>query len=250
MNNTKSFQIKIADRIIKINSMHDYIKNYCKDYIIDNKLSYDFEITTTQTAIDYEREKSRKQCEVENIDVSIYSDSYLETLSIYRQIAENMLEYNTILFHGSVISVDGIGYLFTAKSGTGKSTHTRLWREHFGNRAIMVNDDKPLISVNNNTVTVHGTPWDGKHRLSNNISVPLKAICLLTQDTYNHIEPIEITKIYPILLQQAYRPKETQQFIKHLDIIDEIINHCKFYSLGCNMEKDAPVVAYNGMNNL
>ena len=86
MNNTKSFQIKIADRIIKINSMHDYIKNYCKDYIIDNKLPYDFEITTTQKAIDYEREKSRKQCEAENIDVSIYSDSYLETLSIYRQI--------------------------------------------------------------------------------------------------------------------------------------------------------------------
>ena len=58
-----------------------------------------------------------------------YSDIYLETMAVYRKIEDKLLDYDTILFHGSAVAVDGVGYLFTAKSGTGKSTHTRLWRE-------------------------------------------------------------------------------------------------------------------------
>ena len=249
MSNLKPFQIKIANRIVKINPMYSYIESYCRDYVVDDKLQCDFEVTTSQKDIDFEREKSRKQCEARDIDVSIYPDSYLETLSVYRKIAVNMLDHNTVLFHGSVIAVDGVGYLFTATSGTGKSTHTRLWREHFGNRAVMVNDDKPLLSVDNNTVIAHGTPWNGKHQLGCNTSVPIKAICVLTRDTYNHIEPITVTEVYPMLLQQSYRPSQIEKSIKQLDIIDRIIKNCSFYSLGCNMEKDAPIVAYNGMNS-
>ena len=105
-----------------------------------------------------------------------------------------MISYDTILFHGSVIAVDGIGYLFTAKSGTGKSTHTRLWREYFGDRAAMVNDDKPLLKITDSSVIAYGTPYNGKHRLGTNISVPLKAICILTRAADNHIEPTLICR--------------------------------------------------------
>ena len=96
------------------------------------------------------------------------------------RIADKVI-YDTILFHGSAVAVDGIGYLFTAKSGTGKSTHTRLWRELFGERAVMLNDDKPLIKVSENGIIVYGTPWDGKHRLSTNTFVPLKGICFMSK---------------------------------------------------------------------
>ena len=116
-----------------------------------------------------------------SLKYKIENDEYLETLAVYRKIAEKMIDYDTILFHGSVIAVDGIGYLFTAKSGTGKSTHTRLWRELFGERAVMVNDDKPLIKVSENGIIVYGTPWDGKHRLSTNTFVPLKGICFMSK---------------------------------------------------------------------
>lgn len=248
MDKFNSFQIKIANRVVKICPMFHYIKSYCKDYIVDDNLQYDFKVTTTQEDINFEREKAKKQSLVENTKMLDYSDSYLETLSVYRKIAVEMLKYNTFLFHGSVIAVDGQGYLFTAVSGTGKSTHTKLWQEHFGNRAVMVNDDKPLISVEQNTVTAHGTPWNGKHRIGCNISVPLKAICLLTRDVYNHIEPISNVDIYSIILQQSYRPKQAELLVKYLDIVDIVLKNCKFYKLGCNMEADAPVVAYNGMN--
>lgn len=73
-----------------------------------------------------------------------YSLSYLETLAVYRKIVTRLVFSDILLIHGSAIAVDGKAYLFTAPSGTGKSTHTRMWREYFKDRAVMVNDDKPL----------------------------------------------------------------------------------------------------------
>ena len=106
-------------------------------------------------------------------------DDYLETLAVCRRIAERMPEHDTFLFYGSCIAVDGAGYVFTAKSGTGKSTHTRLWREMLGVRAVMVNDDKPLIRIADDGSVIYDPPWDCNHHLSHNIAVPLKAICIL-----------------------------------------------------------------------
>lgn len=99
---------------------------------------------------------------------------------------------NTIhfCFTCSAVALDGQAYLFTAPSGTGKSTHTRLWREVFGERAVMVNDDKPLIQVREDAIYVCGTPWNGKHNLDSNQKVPIKGICLLERGTVNHIETI------------------------------------------------------------
>ena len=131
-----------------------------------------------------------------------YSDAFIESIMVYRKIAEVMPAYDTFLFHGSAIAVDGLAYLFTAKSGTGKSTHTYLWREMLGTRAIMVNDDKPLIRITGDKATIYGTPWQGKENIGNNISVPLKAVCLLERAERNHIRAITKGEAYAMLLQQ------------------------------------------------
>ena len=154
------------------------------------------------------------------------------------------------LFHGSVIAVDGEGYLFTAKSGTGKSTHTRLWREYFGERAVMVNDDKPLLHITDSGVTAYGTPWDGKHRLSTNTAVPLKGICILTRDTTNHIEQAESHAAYPLIVQQTNRSLTADGMKQTLSLIDNMLNVVPVYRLGCNMNIEAARVAYEGMNRL
>ena len=83
--------------------------------------------------------------------------------------------------------MDGAAYLFTAPSGTGKSTHTRLWREVFGDRVWMINDDKPMLRISENLVTAYGTPWNGKHHISRNASAPLKAIVQLNRGKENII---------------------------------------------------------------
>ncbi len=171
-------------------------------------------MTTTQAGIDYEREKSAREDEIEGIPTTRqFSDSYLEELAVYRKIAEEMINYDTVLFYGSVIAIDGIGYLFTAKSGTGKSTHTRFWRKYFRDRTVMVNDDKPLIKITDSSVTAYGTPYNGKHRLGSNIFVPLKAICILTRSAENHINKIIGKQAYPMMLQQVYRPADIRLWI-------------------------------------
>ena len=242
MNN---FKIRLADKIIEISAIHKYIADYCKEYISTETL--DFSVQVTQSDIDFEREKSKQEDIKENIPIRHFSDDYLETLAVYRKIADEMLEYNTILFHGSVVSVDNIGYLFTAKSGTGKSTHTSLWREFFKERAIMVNDDKPLLRVTENGVTAYGTPWNGKHRLSTNIGAPLNAICVLERSDENHIEKVTAESVYTMLVQQVYRPQNPQKLLKTLQLIDVMADNVNFYRLGCNMDISAAETAYNGM---
>lgn len=236
---------KIGGKIIEITSIYNEVHTLCRDYICEQ--TPDFKIETSQPDIDYEREKSAMEDKKEGLPIRNFPDSYLETLAVYRKIAENLLAYDTILFHGSVIAVDGIGYLFTAKSGTGKSTHTRLWREYFGERAVMVNDDKPLLQITENGVIAHGTPWDGKHHLSENISVPLKAICILTRASENHIKSISKSEACLILLQQSHRPQGYLKMEKTLKILDMISSNISLYRLGCNMEIEAVETAYNAM---
>lgn len=240
------FCIRLADTVIRIEPLFDYIGEYCREYITEGQES--FTVRVEPEDIDFERERSAKEAEREGRVDAEYSGAYLETLAVYRKIAEQMLAYDTLLFHGSVIAVDGAGYLFTAKSGTGKSTHTRLWRELLGNRAVMVNDDKPLLKITEAGVTAYGTPWDGKHRSSTNIAAPLKAVCVLTRDAVNHIGEIEPREAYQMLLQQSYRPMDKASMMQTLKLIDGMMKHTRFYKLGCNMEPEAARVAFEGMN--
>ena len=144
--------------------------------------------------------------------------------------------------------MDGQAYLFTAKSGTGKTTHTRLWLKQFGARAVMVNGDKPLIHITRECATVYGTPWDGKEHLSRNMSCPLKAVCILTRSKTNHIERISPKEALMMLCQQSYRPAQPAALRKTLALVDLLSSSVPLYRLGCNMEPEAALVAYHGMN--
>ena len=237
---------KIADKIIEIESLYARVHEYCKDYLVPDQ-AFDFSVKTTPEDIVYERERNERTAELEGRRKYNSSDEYLEELAVYRKIAEKMPDYDTFLFHGSCVAVDNEAYLFAAVSGTGKSTHARLWREYLGERAVMVNDDKPLIRVNDSGVTVFGTPYNGKHRLGSNISVPLKAVCILTRDETNHIEKITKQQAYATLLQQTYRPADPLQLAKTMALLDRLSDRVKLYFLGCNMDREAARISYEGM---
>ena len=239
---------RIAEKTVEIISLYRDVHLLCKDYACDG--SPDFTVQIENGDIVFERERSMAEDAAAGISARSFSDGYLETLAVYRKIADRMLSYDTVLFHGSCVAVDGVGYLFTAKSGTGKSTHTRLWREYFGARAVMVNDDKPLIRVDKTGVTVFGTPWNGKHGLGENISIPLKAICVLRRDAENHIEKTDRRSVYPMLLQQIYRPQAPADMMKMLALADRLASLVPFYQLGCNMNIESAKVAYEGMEDI
>jgi hypothetical protein len=238
--------IELAGITFRILSQYPDIERLCHAYKTMDPPEIELRISLGDITL--ERERSARDDIRCGRQVKDWPDGYLETLAVYRKIAERIPAYNTFLFHGSCVAVDGIGYLFTAKSGTGKSTHSRLWRELLGDRAVMVNDDKPLIRVNpDGTATVYGTPWDGKHHLSTNIAVPLKAICILERAKQNTIRQITAGEAYSMLLQQAYRTMDSMALSKTLTLIDRLAASVSLWRLGCNTDIEAARVAYETM---
>lgn len=239
------FKICLANRVIAVDAIYGSTMEFCRDYLTDAEA--DFAVSLTSRDIEAEDVRSDRERELEGLPLCKFSSPYLETLALYRKIAEKMIDYGVILFHGSAISVDGEVYIFTAKSGTGKSTHTRLWRQNFGDRAVMVNDDKPLLAIDDKGTTVYGTPWNGKHHLGANISAPLKAICILERSETNHIKRISTSEAFSGVLSQTYRFADPMGMKKTLELIDKMLSTTAVYRLGCNMEQEAATVAYNGM---
>lgn len=240
------FRIRLGGNVIELHPQFDFLRQYCADYLTEAEA--DIEIRVSRNDIAREREISAAECALEGIPVNRYPDRYLETLAAYRQIAEALIERDMLLFHASAIAVDGEAYLFAARSGTGKSTHARLWREQFGQRAHMVNDDKPMLQYADGRTYVCGTPWNGKYRLGQNETVPVKAICLLHRAEENSIRPVTRREVLPLLMQQSYRPETPEKLRKMMLLLDKLTQSTALYSLGCNMQPEAALVSYNGMN--
>jgi len=240
------FIMQIADHVVAVTTTFESACIFCEDYLSWKKA--DIFVTTTMVDISQEREKAAKEDALEGLPIRNLSDNLLEITALQRKIAEEFFSLNILLFHGSVVAVDDTAYLFTAKSGTGKSTHTRLWRDVFGDRAVMVNDDKPFLQLTDHGVIAHGSPWNGKHRLGSNISVPLKAICILERSAENWIKPISPAQVLPMLFQQSQRPQNPVNMPKYMELIDRLANSVEFYRMGCNMDPEAARISYEAMS--
>ncbi len=244
MNDTV-FTLRLADIPIGVSAMFPETKRFCEEYLTDDPPLW--HVSTTPEDLAFERERSRETAIRENRTPINWPDAYLEQLALYRKIAERTPRHDVLLLHGSVIAVDGEAFLFTAKSGVGKSTHARLWREHFGSRAMMINDDKPLLRIGTAGVLAYGTPWDGKHRLSTNTAAPLAGIAFLSRGETNRIEPINAGAGFIKLLQQCYRPTDTEATQATLRLLGSLSETVPFYQLYCNMDPEAAIVSYRGM---
>ena len=182
-----------------------------------------------------------------------YNDVLLENVSIQNVLSRRLLEFNVLALHGSALCMDGEAIIFTAKSGTGKSTHARFWREVFGDRVWMINDDKPMIRIENGKATVYGTPWDGKHHLSRNASAPLRAIVKLERDEENHIEPMDRADAFQALMTHGVCTKRGPMRLsgaaklRAMALEMALLDAAEFYLLGCSMEPDAARVAWEGL---
>lgn len=105
------------------------------------------------------------------------------------------LHQQTVAIHTSVIQYKGRTVLFLGESGTGKSTHTRLWRENIEG-AVLLNDDSPILRVMDGKVWMFGSPWSGKTPCYKTESYPLAACVRLSQAPYNKIRRLSIPQGY------------------------------------------------------
>ena len=242
-----NFRMLLAGICFDVSCQYPTTKAYCAHYLTEGEQPGDELITITPADIEGERDRLlRKKNPGEPLEAS--SPQALETLCLCRRIADRMPKHDRLLFHGSSLAIDGKGVLFTAKSGTGKSTHTGLWRKVFGDRVHMVNDDKPFLHVQEDRVTVHGSPWQGKHGLGSNVSAPLKAIVFVSRGEENRIETVTPRELFPILLQQTYSPEDPETMVRTLALVERLSRNVQLRNLYCNMDPEAAEVAYRGIN--
>lgn len=233
------FIVGLADKYIEINSVHDELKNFFKDYLV-NDVTPDFSVSLSKEDILAEQEATAE---------NQFSPTYLETLALLRKLAEILPSHNRILMHGASISYNEHAYLFTAPSGTGKSTHIRLWKKYLGDDVKIVNGDKPFISLENEPM-IYGSPWAGKENWHRNCKMPLKGICFVQRGTTNSIRRIEASDCLSLLFKQVYLPADTHAAGLTLELVDILIKKVPLYVLTCDMSEDAVRCSFEALTGL
>lgn len=211
----------------------------------------DFAVEITRADIEHERDLSTDEQE--------WSDAYLETLAVYRKIAEWLPTRQRMLMHGAVVEHDGLAYMFCAASGTGKSTHVGLWCKHLGSAVNVVNGDKPIVWVpaeasgvlpqmiaapldsDAPAPLVFGTPWAGKEGWQRNTSAPLAGICFLDRAPAGEssIRPLAAHDALERIMQQVYLPDQPREVMLALDLLDALLKRVPLYVLECDISEEA-----------
>jgi len=239
------FRIKIAGQVAEVTSLFESTRDYCRKYLTQEPAQCHIAVTREDLA--FEQEALRQEALEEGIRLRVFTDPFLERAAIQRKLAEFLFDRDILMTHGSTVAVDGKAYLFTAKCGTGKSTHTRLWRQVFGQRAEMVNDDKPFLKITAEGVLACGSPWSGKHGLDTNITVPLQGICILERDRENRMERISPEEALPMLLHQSYRPLDPEKEPRFETLVKQLAEKTPLWHMYCNMDPSAAEVSHNAM---
>ena len=238
------FCIRIAGHTAQVSSLFGSTRDYCSRYLTED--APQCHITVAREDLAFEQEALRQEALEEGIRVRVFPDPFLERTAIQRKLADFLFEQNVLMAHGSTVAVDGKAYLFTAKCGTGKSTHTRLWRQVFGNRAAMVNDDKPFLKLTEAGILACGSPWSGKHGLDTNITVPLQGICILQRGAENRITRISPEEALPMLLRQTHCPEG--QETRFRELVQLLAQQVPLWQMQCNMAPQAAEVSYQAMS--
>lgn len=245
-----SFFMRVADLVVRVHPLHAQIAQLCRDYIAciaGPEARIDFDVKVTQADIDFERSVA-----TEGTD---WTDTYLETLAVQRAIANRLPERHRLLVHGAVIEFEGRAYLFTAPSGTGKSTHIRLWRQYLGDAVQVINGDKPFVRIperREELPVVYGTPWAGKEGWQRNVSAPLAGIVLLSrcEPGASYICLASAALNIDKIMRQVYFPSDAGAAVLTLDLLDAMLARVPVYELACDMSEDAVRTSFEGLTGL
>lgn len=234
VNNT----IKDEEGIIQIqNQFYKHLENETGIHLITYKNKEGFIAQKITYSKDY------RNCSIELIDhpnkiLTFEEREYMATCQAFITMASH---YNCVMIHASAISYNGQGILFSADSGTGKSTHTQLWQQEYGDKVIFINDDKPMVKKESGVFYVYGSPWSGKTDLNNNLKVPLKALVMLNRGLENKIEKVALNDVIKEVFANISLIKDDLKVTKEvMDCYGAIFEAIPLYRLYCNISDEAP----------
>lgn len=228
--------IGIAGLPIGIDNRYPYLTNLCADYLTDEPPLF-----TVRADDDEIREESRVS--------GIRDPGCLESTVVYRAIARKLPYYDALVFHGAVLAAEGGAYAFTAKSGTGKTTHLRLWLSEFGDKVHILNGDKPILRFIDGTLYAAGTPWRGKENYGRREMLPLRAITFLSRGEENRMTAATPSDMLFSFFGQIFLPEEQEATERTLALSERILTETKLFRLFCNMDPEAAHVARRALED-
>ena len=227
------YVLRLADVLVEISSRYDFSERIAKDYLAHG-----------ETAVLSVKASDESIGEAMEFNPENMPSMYSEWICIYRELAEQIPFYDRVVMHGAVISYKGQGLIFTAPSGTGKTTHIALWKSMFRDDVEIINGDKPILQITDSGAIVYGTPWSGKEGWHKNMSAPLKGICLLRRGTVNKIRRMEVGECLSQLLKQVYLPRNEQAAQKTLELFGKLVENVPMYILECDISEEAVKTAF------
>ena len=241
-----AFTLAIAGLTARVQPMFASTREYCRRYL--SELEPECFVEITLDALQYTQELLEKEAVEDGLRVRKFPEPFLERFTIQRILARELLNKDTLLIHGSSVGVDGKAFLFAAPSRTGKSTHTRFWRENFGDRAVMINDDKTFLRITPEGVFAFGSPWSGKHGLDTNICLPLKGICFLRRGTENGIRPAQPEDFLMELRHQTFVPEDPEGMAIAHGLVEKLSRQVPLWEMECTKDPAAALVSYSAMS--
>lgn len=227
---------KIADFIVEYNPKYDHLNELSKPFIYYGDKQALITISRTDKYIENLLARMEKGTTIAQTEEFAYASCFNKAI----------IPYGAMLIHSSAILVRGKAYLFSAKSGIGKSTHTRLWKHLYGDEVAYINDDKPVVRVKDGVAVAYGTPFDGGSGIANNISAPLGGIIFLERGEENTISQIvSNSQILQKLYFSTLHILSKDMAFSMLDNFEQLIKATKFYKLSCNTKPDAAKAAHD-----
>ena len=226
---------KIAEIMVSMNPQYEPLKTQAIPYESCDTKSLDCIIPQGEEAI-FRYQKKHPNLTIGECEYLLYGAFFYDTL----------LEHQGFFLHASAVVVESKAYLFSAPCGTGKSTHTRIWKKVFPD-AIILNDDKPAVKLSNRKFFAYGTPFSGKTDLNINASYPIQGICFLERGLQNSIKLMDAKEIIIHLMSQTLQPSHEGRLDQMMELFQQLIKQIPIYKLTCNMDDEAAYVAYHAM---
>lgn len=149
---------------------------------------------------------------------------------------------DTLLIHASLVRQNGYGYAFTAKSGTGKSTHVSLWLRHIPGCDLM-NDDNPIVRIIDGDPYIYGGPWSGKTPCYRNVKARLGAITRIDRAPANSVDRLAPIDAFASLLPSCSSMKWDEDIFRRIcNTVTKIVETTPIYTLHCLPNKEAAIL--------
>ena len=224
------FYIEIAKLLVQVNNHYELIRQQCQPYLVEPHREPDLVMEADEKEIAFGKAWFLQHEHTEITDAA--SEFSRAPFSIYSKLPA----FGAMWLHSVLLEMDGEGYAITAPSGYGKTTQARL-------------GDNPIVRKEGEGFVAYGTPFCGKEGYQVNIGVPLRGFCYLKHGETNSIRRMDSTVAFAQLLRE-YQCRFTAEYQeRHMELLQQFVETVPIYVLTCNLDGQAPIVAYEGMKH-